>query len=145
MRISSFLLGIFILMNAAATTQAKDITIQVNNIEQQRGGNIMVMIFGAAGYPEDHSKAVLIKIKSARRNSMKFEFSVHLPEFAIKVLHDEDGSGAVTKNWTGIIPAEGLGFSNEQKISMSGAPKYTKSKVSTSHVPKTINVKIIYP
>ena len=145
MRMSTIIVAIIIFMNAAGATQAKDFTIKVNNIEHQRGGNIMVMIFSAAGFPKDHSKAVTVKTLPALRNSMKFDFPVRLPEFAIKVLHDEDRSGKATKNWTGVFPAEGLGFSNGQKIGLTGPSVFSKSKLSRSRTKKAINIKINYP
>lgn len=106
-----------------------ELNIAVTNIDTSRGGNIVVMVYGEEGFPKDHAMALLTTTKKALTNTMVFTFLIYQPEVAIKVLHDENGDGKVTKNWTGIYPKDGLGFSNGQKIGLTGVPNYSKSKV----------------
>lgn len=129
---------------SSSLTLAKEVNIKVTNIEANRGGNMIVMIFGKDGFPIAHDKAILIQ-KQPAKYQMNFTFTVKNEEFAIKVLHDEDENDKVTKNWTGIIPAEGLGFSNGQKLSLTGPPSYRKSKILLSNIDQIIEIKIIYP
>jgi len=129
-------------MNSASATELK---IKVNDIDLKRGGNIIVMIFGAAGFPKKHEMALSTQTKSARYKTMEFSFNVSMEEFAIKVLHDENGDGKVTKNWTGIYPKEGLGFSNGQKIGITGPPKYKNSKLLKNQLKNGLNISITYP
>lgn len=124
---------------------ADDFTIRVSNIDVSRGGNIGVYIFGRDGFPTKHEKALHSKTLKADKNELNFTFNTDLRELAIKIHHDEDGNGKITKNWTGIIPAEGLGFSNDQKISFLGPPSYKKSKIYPDEFQKGIAIEIIYP
>ncbi len=135
--------SIFILStNSAWSTELK---IDVHNIDVNIGGNIVVMFFGKEGSPKSHGVALLIQIKPALHKTMEFIFDVDIEELAVKVLHDETGDGKVTKNWTGIWPKEGLGFSNKQKISLKGAPKYKCSKLLKKQFENGINISITYP
>ncbi|NOY72665.1 MAG: DUF2141 domain-containing protein [Gammaproteobacteria bacterium] len=137
------LFGVF--MISANNTWATDLKIKVNNIDIKRGGNIIVMIFGEEGFPKKHEMAFFTQSKKLRNETMKFSFDVNMEELAVKVLHDENGDGKVSKNWTGIWPKEGLGFSNDQKISLKGAPKYNNSKLLKEQFKDGINISITYP
>ena len=75
---------------------------------------------------------------------MRFRFTVEKDNFAIKILHDENMDGEVSKNWTGIIPSEGLGFSNGAKL-VFGPPSYRDVVLNTDEVGKEIAIPIIYP
>ncbi len=137
------LYGVFMLStdNAWAT----ELKIKVKNIDIKRGGNIIVMIFGEEGFPKEHEMALFTQSKKSQHETMEFSFDVNMEALAVKVLHDENGDGKVTKNWTGIWPKEGLGFSNHQKISLKGAPKYKNSKLLKEQLNDGINISIIYP
>ncbi len=146
-----FLIGVLSVMSTA--TQSKkvfddfeglDITVHVKNIDRTRPGNILIMLYEYEGFPKDHAKALQITVMPAVVDQMSINFSSVPKEFAIKVLHDEDNSGQVTKNWTGIIPAEGLGFSNGAKLSFR-APRFDEAKLNLSHVFSPLTIDIIYP
>ncbi len=124
---------------------ATELKIKVNNIDIKRGGNIIVMIFGEEGFPKKHEMAFLTQSKKSQHETIGFSFDVNMEALAVKVLHDENGDGKVTKNWTGIWPKEGLGFSNNQKISLKGAPKYKNSRLLKEQLNDGINISIIYP
>lgn len=142
------LCGVFML-STNNTLSAAELKIKVNNIDITRGGNITVMIFTKKGFPKKHEMALLIQSKKSRYETIEFTFDQNTEELAeelaIKVLHDENGDGKVTKNWTGIWPKEGLGFSNDQKISLKGAPKYKHSKLLKEQLKDEINISITYP
>ncbi|TQV89857.1 DUF2141 domain-containing protein [Aliikangiella coralliicola] len=123
---------------------AKDLTIRVSDIDVTRPGNIMVMLYSKDGYPKNHAKAVSTQNKPAENKTLEFIFNVDISEFAIKVLHDENMDGKVSKNWTGFIPAEGLGFSNGAKLNF-GPPSFKKSKLELSEAEDVINISVIYP
>jgi len=120
-------------------------TVEVTNIEVSRGGNVSVMVFAKKGFPKIHKNAVLVKTQEVTTRTMIFSFSTELKTLAIKVHHDQDSNGKVTKNWTGIWPKEGLGFSNQQKVSLAGAPKYEKSKRSYEQFRDGLSISILYP
>ncbi len=137
------LCGFFML--SANSVWAVKLKVKVSNIDVERDGNIIVMIFTEEGFPKKHELAFLTQAKPSLYETMEFIFDVEIEELAVKVLHDENGDGKVTKNWTGIWPREGLGFSNDQKISLKGAPKYKNSKLLRGQFKDEINISITYP
>jgi len=122
-----------------------EVVIEVRGIEVERGGNIIVMLFGKDGFPKKHDKALFTQTKMATKNLMTFRFELDMEEIAVKILHDENEDGKVTKNWTGIYPKEGLGFSNDQQVRLTGPPKYNYSKLSKEHFRHGLNISIKYP
>lgn len=95
----------------------------------RRPGQILILVFLKSGFPKDHSKAIhsskVIPEKSEMIIPMKVPCNMG---FSIKVLHDEDMNGMVTKNWTGYLPKEGMGFSAGVTI-LGGVPTFKKAKI----------------
>jgi len=137
------LVGLMLSINSAL---AGKIMINVKDVDISRGGNISVMIFSENGFPKAHEQALLVQTKSANRKSIAFTFNLAaIDELAIKVHHDENMDGKVTKNWTGIYPKEGLGFSNKQKVGLTGPPVYKKSKLLKEQLKDGLAISVIYP
>ena len=124
---------------------AKEIVVAITGIDIDKPGNIIVFLFGEQGYPKVHENALQSITLKAGQPNLEVQFEIVPDEFAIKVLHDEDETGSVTKNWTGIIPSEGLGFSNKQKLGMFGPPDYEDSKLYLSDIKEPISIQMIYP
>lgn len=140
-----FILWVSIVMTNTNIALATEIKIKVTGINIKRGGNIIVMIFGEKGFPKVHKQAFSALTKRANKETLDFKFTLSINEIAVKVLHDENGDGKVTKNWTGIYPKEGLGFSNGQRISMTGPPTYNKSKLSKDQFKAELKIPVRYP
>lgn len=143
--LTNTLYGTIFMLNANIL-QATEITIEVTDVDVSRGGSIIVMIFnGEEGFPKKHEKAFLTQTDSKLHDSMEFEFDIDVDEIAVKVLHDENNDGKVTKNWTGIFPKDGLGFSNEQRVTLAGAPTYQNSKLLLDEFEDGLVISVIYP
>ncbi|KZN61957.1 hypothetical protein N473_20660 [Pseudoalteromonas luteoviolacea CPMOR-1] len=127
--------------NAIATS----VQVEINGIDPKRPGQIMVMLFEDNGFPVKHKSALQTQFHSPTAESLSVEFKTTQAEFAIKVLHDEDNSQTTSKNWTGIIPSEGLGFSNGAKISWRGPPKFKDAKLSLTDLSSPISISVNYP
>lgn len=123
----------------------KEVTVSIEGIEVERGGNILLLVFSEVGFPKQHEQALQLITVKADTEKKWLSFHTEREELALKVLHDEDENGKVTKNWTGILPAEGLGFSNNQKIGLTGPPGYKKSKVSLSDDSSAFSIQLRYP
>lgn len=145
MKIQLLLSWGIIIMSITNISQATEINIEVSGVDINRGGSIVVMIFTEDGFPKKHDKALLTQSDSELRETMEFEFDINVEEIAVKVLHDENNDGKVTKNWTGIYPKDGLGFSNEQKVSLIAAPIYNNSKLSKEEFEGGLTISILYP
>ena len=129
--------------NVLIPVQAETVSIRVTDIDTSRGGNILVLVYDGDGFPKDHSKANYKALKVAATPTLNFNFSVDFEEYAVKVLHDEDETGEVTKNWTGFVPAEGLGFSNGARLSLKGPHSFRRAKLPVSA--NELSIKIKYP
>ena len=102
--------------------------IVIKNIKHDIGGTIVFMVFAKDGFPKDHSKVIYRhEIKPTAEEEL---FQAELPEgeIAVKVHHDENSDGKVSKNWTRIIPSEGLAFSNGVRIWL-GPPSFKAAKL----------------
>ncbi|MER2492993.1 DUF2141 domain-containing protein [Catenovulum sediminis] len=140
-----FKILIAVLFAACSSLSAKTLNIKISDIDINRGGAIVVMIFTGDGFPTQHKQANYIQAKSALQSTLNFQFDVDVKELAIKVLHDENSDNKVNKNWTGIYPREGLGFSNNQTLGITGPPNYQDSKLSANQLENDININLIYP
>lgn len=140
--ISSALVTVCIFMSQFS--MANEIQVQVSGVDANRPGNILVMLFAAAGFPKDHSKALLKLVVPAEQSVIAVKLHSVPNTFAIKVLHDENGDGRVTKNWTGVIPAEGLGFSNGARLRF-GPPRFNRAKLQRAKLTGPVSITIAYP
>lgn len=128
--------------------QAQNISVEVSGIDVRRGGNLIVLIFAREEFPVKHEKALLSKTAQVSNERMGFTFHAPLPstaELAFKVLHDQDENNKVTKNWTGIWPAEGLGFSNGARMHAAGPPGFDDAKLSREQLMRGVRMNLTYP
>ncbi len=122
----------------------RPLTLHVSGIEAGRGGQLQFFIFLKDGFPIKHEKALKSYIRPVSGSDITI--SVQVPAdapFALKIHHDEDVNHKVTKNWTGIFPAEGFGFSAGAKMSM-GPPKFADARMTLPEN-NTVSISMRYP
>jgi len=108
--------------------------------------NVMVLLFTGEGFPIKHDQAVALHTKPA--NAERLDFKLKNPPskyIAFKALHDEDGNNKVTKNWTGIWPKEGLGFSNGRQMGALGPPDFEVAKLAVADIVDSVSLTVTYP
>ena len=121
-----------------------DRRVRVTNIDVARAGHLVIFVFGEHGFPKDHAQALRSYVVPPRAGDIELAVEApHSGDFAIKVLHDEDMDGRVTKNWTGIVPKEGLGFSGGATI-LRGAPRFRRARIK-SRGADVIEIVMRYP
>lgn len=101
----------------ALSGQTGNISAEIEGFRNGKGEAIVSLFSAAGGFPEDMERALQnmrLKIESGRVRAV-FE-SVPYGEYALCVLHDEDGDSRMKSNWLG-QPREGFGF--------SGLPDYS--------------------
>ena len=136
-----------LLIGATMALQATELKLDISGIAVKKGGNITVLLYANEnGYPKVHKEAKFRKTKKVSSKNVIFIFDIpsDIKEVAVKAHHDIDCDGKVTKNWTGIIPKDGLGFSKGQTVSLTGLPSYRKSKLTKNDFDKTQKIKIVY-
>ncbi len=139
----SLLIGSLLITPEVLSMEWHTITLTINQIEPQRGGEIVVYIFLKEGFPIKHGKALKKYPFDPHHITHTIEIEVPNVPFAIKAHHDEDRSGTVTKNWTRIIPAEGFSFSSGAKMNV-GPPTFKDAMLDKPDNNK-IHLPMIYP
>ena len=121
--------------------------ILLKNIDVHRSGQILILVFLESGFPKNHSKAIYSSKVIPKKSEMIIPVKVPCNMgFSIKVLHDEDSNNRVTKNWTGVWPREGLGFSNGAMLGTLGPPDFDAAKVLRKDaINKGIKMRVTYP
>ena len=147
-RLTKYLLvmgALMIVPRVVASAEAwHPLDLTITGIESKRGGQINIFVFQEDGFPITHSKAVRSYVKPVVGS--KVTISLEVPadiSFALKVHHDEDGNNKVTKNWTGIFPAEGLGFSSGARMNVA-PPLFVEAEM-TLPSDDSVSIEIRYP
>ncbi len=125
-------------------TLANEVIIKVTNIEPDRKGNISVMLFAKEGFPKDHALALATQTLPDTTENISVEFDAVPEQFAIKMHHDEDESGSVSKNWAGIFPSQGLWFSSGAKLRF-GPQNFKKTMSEKFNFNSAVEIAVVYP
>ena len=120
-----------------------ELHLTIDDIDYERGGDMSVYLFLANGFPIKHEQALKSYHFEVSHSSHSLIIEVPDTLFALKAHHDEDGSGAVTKNWTGFIPAEGFGFSSGARVRFT-PPSFNSAAMRSPSSGKT-HLRMIYP
>ena len=91
-------------------------------------GSVRVSLFNQAeGFPSNHNYAYHILNLKIQEKEAKGEFEeIPYGDYAVAVLHDENGNGKLDTNLIG-IPKEGVGASNDAR-GLLGPPKFSQAK-----------------
>jgi uncharacterized protein (DUF2141 family) len=142
-RIVILILSVLSIVMEVQAVQWREIELTIQGIAFDRGGELNVYLFSQSGFPVKHEMALKAFKVDARQAVQVMVIEVPDKPFALKVHHDEDRSGSVNKNWTGLFPAEGLGFSSGAKIRF-GPPSFKQAAMETPDDGQ-VRIKMIYP
>jgi uncharacterized protein (DUF2141 family) len=83
------------------------------------------------------------QIGTIGKNNTAISIFENLPSgrYAVNILHDENKNGEIDKGF--ILPIEGVGFSNVNKLGLLNGPSFIKSSFELK-TDSTLTVKIIY-
>lgn len=124
--------------------QAGMLTIQVDNLKN-KSGQIGISVYNTSkGWPDKWEQAFhseLVPIESVPAQ-------IELPDllvgrYAVSVIHDENSSGGLDKNFMS-IPKEGYGVSNNVKPRSFGPPEFEKSVFLLTQSDTLISIKMNY-
>lgn len=125
-----------------ASDSKGDITVKINNCHNDKGEVLVTLYKSEDGFPEEPEKAykkITSKIKDGKSDIVFSD--IPYGEYAISILHDENGNGKMDKNMIG-IPKEGNGASNNPES--FGPPKYKDAKFMLNSQASTIDIKLKY-
>ncbi|NTS78258.1 DUF2141 domain-containing protein [Catenovulum sp. SM1970] len=137
---------LFIVITPAIADNTNTFTVNIDNIDYQRGGHIHMLVFEDKHFPIKHDKATLHIKQKAEQGAQTFMANLPTDKpIAIKIWHDEDDNNKVSKNWTSIYPAEGLAFSNKQTLGLTGPPSFSQSAITLSPTQAPLTLELVYP
>lgn len=127
------------------TYQAKtySLTVEVNQLRNPTGVVQFTLYNKDGSIPDEHYKKYYKLLKGKIENGSSTVTFNQLPagKYAVNVLHDENMDGKIDKGW--VLPIEGIGFSNFNKIGLGNKPCFSKACFELESN-KSITVKLVY-
>lgn len=127
---------------AAAPEPAAALSIRVSGARSDAGQVLVAVYRGADGFPGAQGKAWTTAVARVRGGRTQVEVAVPPGEYAVAVVHDENGNGAFDTNWLG-IPKEGFGVSNEATRRF-GPPRYREAKFTVPASGAVQRIALVY-
>lgn len=119
------------------------LTVNVENLKNS-SGNVQFALYNKDGSIPDEKFKNYYKIqKSEIVNGISSTTFKNIPrgQYAVNILHDENRNGKIDKGF--VLPKEGIGFSNYEKIGLTNRATFIKASFILN-CDKKIKVKIIY-
>ena len=120
-----------------------DLTVNVNNLRNSKG-IVQFSLYNQKGsIPDQDYEKYFKQIKTnITNNSAKVIFkNLKKGIYAVNILHDENKNGKIDTGF--LLPKEGIGFSNYDKINLMNKPNFKKASFLINNN-KTIKIKTIY-
>ena len=132
-------------ISASFTVKEETYTLVVETSDLRNNiGVVQFALYNKNGSVPDekYKKYYKMKVGEIKKNTSSIAFK-NLPKgkYAVNILHDENKDGKIEKGW--VLPIEGVGFSNINKIGIGNKPNFSKASFQLNSN-KTIRVKIIY-
>ncbi|MBI2083571.1 MAG: DUF2141 domain-containing protein [Deltaproteobacteria bacterium] len=131
-RLKLFLLFMGLTLSFVSVAYADEsaiLEVQVEGIKNKKGEVGVALFSSTMGYPThlEHAYETEWIPYEKGEGSLIFNFEGLPPgDYAVSVLHDTNGNRKVDRTGLG-FPKEGVGFSNDQKVTLK-APSFKKSK-----------------
>lgn len=125
--------------SGARASEQHEIVVEVSNPRNDKGEMCMALFRDGKGYPSDLQNAVIRECVPV--SSMPWRVRAEPGDYAVAILHDEDGDRLMTSRLMG-IPKEGYGFSNDPSAKL-GPPAWKKAAF-TLDADKRLAVRLIY-
>lgn len=132
------IVAVVLLAFTQATTTK--LTVEVGNIKNTSGKNIIVGVFEKSTFPTI-GKAKYEKSVIANNSKVSIAFDLPKGDYAIAVYHDLNGNNTLDKNFFG-IPKEPYGFSKNFKPGMR-APNFSDCSFTLTESAKTMSILLI--
>lgn len=123
-----------------AGAHAADLTVIVNNVQQDSGQVMLGLFSSAEGFPKTISQGALARAKErSATGQIRLLFKgLAAGQFAATAFHDLDSNGKLNANFMG-LPTEPYGFSNNARGNF-GPPAFKDAVVTLGDQDLTIEV-----
>lgn len=118
------------------------LVVKFSGLRSDDGWVRLILFNQGDGFPKEHDKCVLTKNVLLREEGNTINLGELPPgEYAIAVIHDENGNEKFDFNFIG-IPKEGYAFSNNAKA-LFGVPKFDNAKFALQD-DKEVTLQMVY-
>jgi uncharacterized protein (DUF2141 family) len=128
-------------MNAKKDTLLGNLKIIIKGCRTSGGTALVALYNKSTGFMKKEPLRNASEIIKSTQLTMQFD-SLGKGNYAIAIIHDENGNGILDKNDIG-IPLEGYGFSNDARGTF-GPPEYKDAKFWFAGLNKTIVINMVY-
>jgi uncharacterized protein (DUF2141 family) len=136
-----FSLYSLLLISSLICRAQADLTVNIENIENNNGDILIGLYDSLARFPRKVSSGKVIKVTG---KEMQVKFSDVKPgNYAVSVLHDENQNKDLDQGMLG-KPKEGYGFSNNV-MGLIGPPSFKKAQFHVPDGKSSITIKLKYP
>jgi uncharacterized protein (DUF2141 family) len=129
------------ILTAQEVPETGNLRVIVSGLKSDKG-NVKIGLFNSAGSYQGKSpkwRGSSLPITD-RRVEWLIE-GVPFGEYAVKLFHDEDQDDRVDRNFIG-MPSEDIGFSNNARIGLGGAPGFNRAKFHLESPEMTIVIEL---
>jgi uncharacterized protein (DUF2141 family) len=124
------------------TQQTATISVTITGFQSDNGIANIALFNSKNGFPAEVDKAFKKAELSISNKKAKTTFTgIPYGTYAITVLHDENKNGKLDTKLL-VIPAEGVGTSNNPKL--TGPPSFNQSKFEVNKSELAISIKMMY-
>lgn len=130
--------------SAPASANLKgNLTIEVNELKNQRGLICFKVFAGAKGFPNGDESAVRRQCQKIQQTPVSVTFSnLNSGSYAVAVFHDLNGDRQLNRNALG-IPTEGYGFSRNPAV-RTGPPQFGAAAIVLAGPSTQIQIRMQY-
>jgi uncharacterized protein (DUF2141 family) len=127
----------------AAATSPGVLSVRLSGFRSAQGQVLIAVFRGETGFPGSPDKAWKTMVATISGDTASVDLRDVPPgDYAVSVVHDENGNNALDTSWIG-IPKEGIGMSNNAKGRM-GPPKYRDAKFVVEAGGTLQNIRMVY-
>ncbi len=127
---------------ASFAVHAADLTIIVNNVQQDAGQVMLALFNSAEAFPKTISQGTMALAKGrSPSGQVRLAFKGLAPgQYAASAYHDLDGNSKLNTNLMG-IPSEPYGFSNKARGNF-GPPAFKDAAITVGEQDLTIEISV---
>lgn len=126
----------------AAAPEAGALSIEMSGFRSARGQVLVAVYRGAEGFPGEPGKAWRAAVAKVSGGRARVEVALPPGEYALAIVHDENGNNAMDTNWLG-IPQEGFGASNNATRRL-GPPRYRDARFTVGAAGAVQKITVVY-
>lgn len=127
------------------STRTTNLNIQIINMEEKRGGQIIVLLYKSENTwleSNRHAAKIIRPVSSDMDLNFEFRELEYSTAYAIHIIHDQNFNGKMDFQWLPPKPAEGVGVSNNHM--RLGPPDYEKARIDLSNTHTGLTIALIY-